>query len=65
MEVIVDRTRRIREYLNLPQEEPARCPVAAEACDRGLWVRQSALLAEREDMDDIVRAARKVATAWK
>jgi dTDP-4-amino-4,6-dideoxygalactose transaminase len=63
--VIVDRTRRIREHLGLPQEEPVPCPVAADACARGLWVRQSALLAEREDMDDIVRAANKIASAWK
>ncbi len=64
-EVVVGRTRYIRDRLGLPQEAPAACPVAAEACERGLWVRQSALLADRADMDDVVKAALKIQTAWQ
>lgn len=64
-QVVVQRTQTIRQHLGLPQEEPTHCPVAAEACARGLWVRQSALLATPEDMDDIVRAAVKIQNAWQ
>ena len=64
-EVVVGRTRYIREQLALPQEEPPLCPVAAEICDRGLWLRQSALLADTSDMDDVIRAALKIQNAWQ
>jgi len=64
-EVVVGRTRYIRERLGLPEQAPDACPVAAEACARGLWVRQNALLGEREDMEDIVRAALKIQSAWQ
>jgi len=63
--VVVERIRYIREHLGLPQEQPPDCPVAADACRRGLWVRQNALLGTREDMDDIVRAALKIQAAWQ
>ncbi|NLD44032.1 MAG: DegT/DnrJ/EryC1/StrS family aminotransferase [Chloroflexi bacterium] len=63
--VVVERTRYIRSKLGLPQEEPQPCPVAVEVCDRGLWLRQSALLAETDDMDDVVRAALKIQNAWQ
>jgi dTDP-4-amino-4,6-dideoxygalactose transaminase len=63
--VVVERTAAIRKHLGLKAEPPADCPVAQDACARGLWVRQSALLAEKDDMDDIVRAALKVQSAWQ
>ena len=37
------------------------CPVAEELCDAtGLWLPQSVMLGAQQDMDDIVKAFRKV-----
>lgn len=40
------------------------CPHAEWASDNSFWVLQHALLGGREDMDDIVAAARKIQAAW-
>ncbi len=63
-EVIVKRIRHLREKLGLPHEPAPDLPVTREVCQRGLWLRQNALLGTREDMDDIVRAALKIQRAW-
>jgi dTDP-4-amino-4,6-dideoxygalactose transaminase len=62
--VVARRTATIREKLGLPAEPPEDCPVCEEVCARGLWLRQSALLGAREDMDDVVHAAQKIRAAW-
>ena len=36
------------------------CPACEAACKEGCWIPQTALLATRDDMDDIVRAIQKV-----
>lgn len=62
--VIQNRIQLLREKLGLPQEPMPTYPVAREACARGLWLHQNVLLGSREDMDDIIAAARKVQRAW-
>jgi len=61
---VVQRIRFIREKLGLPDEPPASTPVCDAVCARGLWLRQNALLGNREDMDDIILAAQKIQRAW-
>jgi dTDP-4-amino-4,6-dideoxygalactose transaminase len=39
------------------------CPVAEDLCTRTVWFKQSMLLGDREDMDDIVAAVVKIQTA--
>jgi dTDP-4-amino-4,6-dideoxygalactose transaminase len=63
--VIVERTRTMSEKLHLPQVAAQACPVAEEACTCGLWLTQNVLLAPQGDLDDIVRAALKVQSAWQ
>lgn len=63
--VIVNQTAYIREKLGLPAEPRPHCPVAEDACTRGLWLPQYALLGTQRDMDDIVRAALKIQRAWE
>jgi len=62
--VIVERSAFIREKLGLPAAEPDPCPVCEDICRRGLWLYQAVLLAERQDLDDIVTAAAKIQRAW-
>lgn len=38
----------------------ARCPVSEQACREAVWLTQSMLLGEREDMDDVVDAVVKI-----
>jgi dTDP-4-amino-4,6-dideoxygalactose transaminase len=41
-----------------------RCPVTERVCEEeAIWLKQSLLLAEREEMDDIVAAVRKIQAA--
>jgi dTDP-4-amino-4,6-dideoxygalactose transaminase len=48
-------------YPHLPDYSQVACPATDRACDaEALWVRQSVLLGERQDMDDIVAAIDKV-----
>ncbi|MHB1318223.1 MAG: DegT/DnrJ/EryC1/StrS family aminotransferase [Anaerolineae bacterium] len=63
-DVVVRRTAYIRDRLDLPAEPPDDCPVCEQVCEHGLWLAQSVLLGEREDMDDIAEAARRVQDAW-
>ena len=63
--VIAGRTRYIEERLGLPAMARAHCPVAERACACGLWLPQYALLGTQADMDDVVRAVRKVQRAWQ
>jgi len=62
--VIVERSAYISQRLGLPQVQ-ADCPVAREACQRGLWFFQSNLLGTQSDMDDVIKAALKVQRAWR
>jgi dTDP-4-amino-4,6-dideoxygalactose transaminase len=62
--VVVKRIEYIRTRLGLPAEPRPDVPVTKDVCARGLWLRQNALLGSQADMDDIVRAARKVQRAW-
>ncbi len=64
-DVVVERTAYIRQRLGFEQDAVDACPVARDACARGLWLRQSALLGGRSDMDDIVRAVAKIRNAWQ
>ena len=52
--VVVERRAYISERLGLPPVQDD-CPVAREACQRGLWFFQSNLLGTRSDMDDVIR----------
>jgi len=63
--MVAERRAFIREKLDLRDEFSEECPVAEQVCMRGLWLRQSALLGTREDMDDVVRAALKIQQAWR
>jgi dTDP-4-amino-4,6-dideoxygalactose transaminase len=63
--VIVQRSQSIRERLGLAEQPPDLTPVCETVCQRGLCLHQRVLLGAREDMDDIVRAARKVQRAWQ
>jgi dTDP-4-amino-4,6-dideoxygalactose transaminase len=40
------------------------CPVAEDLCTRTVWFKQSMLLGDHEDMDDIAAAISKIQTAW-
>lgn len=62
--VVVERSAYIRERLGLPAQDPDPCPVCEDVCQRGMWLYQALLLAERRDMDDIVAASRKIQRAW-
>jgi len=62
--VIVERIAYICRALNLPLKDNPPVPVCEEVCRRGMWIRQSVLLAEQHDMDDIVAAALKIQRAW-
>jgi len=62
--VVTRRVAYISERLGLGESMEDACPVCADVCERGLWLRQSALLGSREQMDDIVQAARKVVEVW-
>jgi dTDP-4-amino-4,6-dideoxygalactose transaminase len=62
--VVVERSAYISNRLGLPQVQ-ADCPVAREACQRGLWFFQSNLLGTRRDMDDVIQAAIKIQRAWR
>jgi len=46
---------------SLPQVVP--CPVTEKACRETVWLSQSMLLAEKQDMEDIARAIRKIQLA--
>ena len=63
--VVVQRIAFMREKLGLPAGPQAEFPVCEEVCNRGLWLRQNALLGSQADMDDVVRAAYKVQRAWR
>ncbi|MBC7256693.1 MAG: DegT/DnrJ/EryC1/StrS family aminotransferase [Chloroflexi bacterium] len=63
-EVIVKRSRFIRERLGLPQQAPDPTPACEHVCTHGLWMPQRVLLGSREDMEDIMTAVRKVHRAW-
>jgi len=63
-QVIQERIRLLREKLRLPDEPMPLYPIAREVCARGLWLRQSALLGSKADMDDVITAAHKVQQAW-
>jgi dTDP-4-amino-4,6-dideoxygalactose transaminase len=51
-------------YQQPPLAEPYSrimpCPVSEQACKEAIWIRQSMLLAEPEEMDDIARAIVKI-----
>jgi hypothetical protein len=47
---------------NLP-ELPA-CPITEDLCQRTIWLKQTMLLGDHEDMDDIVAAASKIQRAF-
>ncbi|MGC8669019.1 MAG: DegT/DnrJ/EryC1/StrS family aminotransferase [Chthonomonadales bacterium] len=40
------------------------CPVCEQACQDTVWIFQSLLLAEQQDMDDIAQAIAKIQAAW-
>lgn len=63
--VIAQRSQWIRERLGLPAQPSEVTPVCEAVCARGLWLHQRALLGGPQDMDDIVRAARRVQRAWQ
>lgn len=65
MRVIVERKRHIAAQLDLPEPEQPACPVAEEACQKGLWLMQNVLLAGEEDIWDIARAAIKIQRVWR
>jgi dTDP-4-amino-4,6-dideoxygalactose transaminase len=60
-----DTERALRQALGLAEGTPPDCPVAERACGQeAVWlVGQSALLGNREDMDDIVEAVAKIRAA--
>jgi hypothetical protein len=41
-------------------EERNRCPANDRLCEEAVWLTHSMLLAPRKDMDDIVKAVRKI-----
>jgi dTDP-4-amino-4,6-dideoxygalactose transaminase len=48
-------------YPHKPDYRQVHCPVTDRVCDtEAVWVRQSMLLGERQDMDDIVTAMAKI-----
>lgn len=51
------------KYPDLMRVEP--CPVTEDVCSRSIWTYQWVLLAEREDMDDVVEAVAKVQRALR
>ncbi|MFO7697643.1 MAG: DegT/DnrJ/EryC1/StrS family aminotransferase, partial [Anaerolineae bacterium] len=63
-DVVVRRTAYVRDRLGIPAEPPEGCPVCEQVCERGLWLAQSLLLGERQDMDDIALAAKRIQAAW-
>lgn len=63
-QVIVQRSRWVRERLGLPPHPPEETPVCEAVCAFGLWLPQRVLLGAIEDMEDIARAACKVQHAW-
>ncbi|MGC9360712.1 MAG: DegT/DnrJ/EryC1/StrS family aminotransferase [Anaerolineae bacterium] len=65
MRVIVERSRFMAAQLDLPEPEQPACQVAEDACRRGLWLMQNVLLAEEEELHDVVRAAIKIQRAWR
>ena len=50
-----------------PDSKPdiATLPVTKRASTEGMWLGQTALLGDQQDMDDIVGAMRKIQTAWR
>lgn len=40
------------------------CPVCEQVCEDTIWIHQSALLAEKADMEAIATAVRKIQCAW-
>ena len=63
--VVTERRRAIRKHLGLADEPDEVCPIANEACLRGLWLPQYALLGQPADMEDIAWAALKIQQAWQ
>jgi len=63
--VIIDRIARIHQALGLDTHPVRELPVCQEVCRNGLWLPQYLLLAERDDLDDVVRAAIKIQRIWR
>lgn len=63
-DVIVQRSAYIRERLGLPAQDIDPCPVCEDVCERGMWLYQTLLLTDQQDLDDIVAAAAKIQRAW-
>jgi dTDP-4-amino-4,6-dideoxygalactose transaminase len=63
--VIIDRVARIQQALGLDAYPAHDLPVCQEVCRNGVWLPQYLLLAERGDLDDVVRAANKIQCIWR
>ncbi len=58
-------TRELARFGNLPEPQTPHCPIADQFCENdAVWLcGQSTLLGTREDMDDILRAVKKIKRA--
>jgi len=55
---------RICQRLNLPLPDDGDWPHCQQACDNGLWLLHSVLLASAADMQDILAVVDKIKQAW-
>jgi hypothetical protein len=67
---LAEQAGQIRPWAESPQDatdvalpELPACPITEELCERTVWLKQTMLLGDHEDMDDIVAAIVKVQKA--
>jgi hypothetical protein len=67
---LAEQAGQIRSWEQGPQEavdtnlpELPECPVTEDLCQRTIWLKQTMLLGDHEDMDDIASAIRKIQDA--